>query len=72
MIVSQPPLLLLKISPSLLDSEQQPSGLQCLMTANKYDDIIDLMKPTVRAVMNALHGASFPESKYEVIDLTAE
>jgi len=39
---------------------------------NMEDDIIDLTKPTVRAVMNALHGVSFPKSKYEVIDLTAE
>ena len=72
MIVSWPPLLSLKNSPSLLDSKQQPSGSQCLMMANRYDDIIDLMKPTVRAVMNALHGASFPESKYEMIDLIVE
>ena len=72
MIVSQPPLLLSKNSPSLLNSKQQPSGSQCLTIANRYDDIIDLMKPTVRVVMNALHGASFPESKYEVIDLMVE
>jgi hypothetical protein len=74
MIVFQPPLLLSKTFPSesLLDSKQQASGSQHLMTANRCNDIIDLTKPTVRAVMNVLHGASFSESKYEVIDLTAE
>jgi hypothetical protein len=74
MIVSQPPLLSSKTSPSPIDFEQQPSGSQCLtdMMANRHDDIIDLTKPNVRAVANALHGVSFPESEYEVIDLTAE
>lgn len=75
MTVFQPPLLSSKPFPSLPDSKRPGSSQHHdLTTANGRDDshIIDLTKPTVRAVMNMLHGASFPKSEYEVIDLTAE
>ena len=72
MIISWLPLLFSKTSTSLLDSEQRPSDSQGLVAANRDGDIIDLMKPTAKVVMNALHGASFFKLKYKAIDLTAE
>ncbi|KIK78056.1 hypothetical protein PAXRUDRAFT_834741, partial [Paxillus rubicundulus Ve08.2h10] len=59
----------------LLPASKRPSGSQRIMTvANRRGNIIDidLMKPTVTAVMNMLHRRLFPKSEYEVIDLTAE
>lgn len=48
------------------------SGSRHMAVTRTEDDVIDLTRPTATAVMNALRGRSFPQSEYEVIDLTVD